>query len=161
MEGCQLFISGSNVVRKDPEARHIAESMGDGEYRHLAVRRGHEGFELAVEGSVEGEPESADKSHRSPSSKDDESANSILKEAPGATFKERGVGPDWNSFASSVLDGTPAETHQTTAYVSSCTQGCDDIEQELCASTLECKLCGAANGVRTSCCRDCMFLFGR
>lgn len=73
--------------------------------------------------------------------KDDHLAKIIFKEAPGVIVNERHTSPTWNtSFASNVLDGIPADTHQATAYVSSCAQGCDDIEKELCASKLDCKL---------------------
>lgn len=96
-----------------------------------------------------------------PPVKNDESTNIALKDAPGATVNERDASPAGiKSCASSVLAETPADTKRATISASSHEQERAAIEQELCASKLERKLCGAADDGRTSYCHARMSLFG-
>lgn len=80
-----------------------------------------------------------------PPAKHDESANIVLKEAPDGVVKERDLSPDGiNSFASSMLEEAPADTKRAAISDSSYAQECAAIKDELRASKLKCKLCGAA-----------------
>lgn len=82
--------------------------------------------------------------------------------APNLTKQERGRSLASDGGADQSAPSTAeGSTTWVSNYVSSYARGCGDIDQQLHATTMECKVCGANNDVRMSWCHACMSFLQR
>lgn len=151
MEVCQLFISGLNAILYKEKIPNIARLKVRWAAANTVMWRCGAFTDVprsSLGAVLKENPNPPINLIDAPSVKNGKSANIILKEAPDAIVKQRDSSPAGvKSPARSVVEETPADTKRTTISDSSYAQGCAAIEQELFASKLECKLCGAADDV--------------